>query len=44
LTILVVVGVGARMCQAGNYKHTESLREAGVQPTLRYGGPIGRSM
>ena len=44
LTILVVVGVGAKMCQKGNYKHTESLREGGVQPTLKYGGPIGRTM
>jgi len=44
LTILVVVGCGARMCQAGNYKHTEALREGGVQPSFKYGGPIGRSM
>lgn len=44
LTILVVVGVGAKMCQAGNYKHTETLREGGVQPSFKYGGPIGRSM
>ena len=44
LTILVTVGIGARMCQAGNYKHTEALREGGVQPSFKYGGPIGRSM
>ena len=44
LSILVIVGVGARMCQAGNYKHTEALREGGVQPSFKYGGPIGRSM
>ncbi|EKX41264.1 hypothetical protein GUITHDRAFT_153901 [Guillardia theta CCMP2712] len=40
LTILVLVGIGAKMCQAGNYKHTAALREGGVQPTFKYGGPI----
>ncbi len=32
---------GAKMCQKGNYKHTEKLREGGVKPTFKYGGPIG---
>eukprot|EP00287_Rhodomonas_sp_CCMP768_P003879 CAMPEP_0196717584 /NCGR_PEP_ID=MMETSP1091-20130531/944_1 /TAXON_ID=302021 /ORGANISM="Rhodomonas sp., Strain CCMP768" /LENGTH=168 /DNA_ID=CAMNT_0042057979 /DNA_START=92 /DNA_END=598 /DNA_ORIENTATION=+ len=41
LTILVLVGIGAKMCQAGNYKHTAALTEGGVQPTFKYGGPIG---
>mmetsp|Transcript_35369 Transcript_35369/g.83238 ORF Transcript_35369/g.83238 Transcript_35369/m.83238 type:complete len:170 (-) Transcript_35369:282-791(-) len=41
LTILVLVAIGAKMCQAGNYKHTAALKEGGVQPTFKYGGPIG---
>eukprot|EP00286_Rhodomonas_abbreviata_P029781 CAMPEP_0181315056 /NCGR_PEP_ID=MMETSP1101-20121128/15160_1 /TAXON_ID=46948 /ORGANISM="Rhodomonas abbreviata, Strain Caron Lab Isolate" /LENGTH=158 /DNA_ID=CAMNT_0023422215 /DNA_START=153 /DNA_END=629 /DNA_ORIENTATION=+ len=41
LSILVLVGIGAKMCQAGNYKHTAALKEGGVQPTFKYGGPIG---
>mmetsp|Transcript_58501 Transcript_58501/g.122229 ORF Transcript_58501/g.122229 Transcript_58501/m.122229 type:complete len:178 (-) Transcript_58501:75-608(-) len=41
ISILVLVGIGAKMCQAGNYKHTAALTESGVQPSFKYGGPIG---
>mmetsp|Transcript_65226 Transcript_65226/g.155579 ORF Transcript_65226/g.155579 Transcript_65226/m.155579 type:complete len:165 (+) Transcript_65226:66-560(+) len=41
LSILVIVAVSAKMCQAGNYKHTQTLKEGGVQPSFKYGGPIG---
>mmetsp|Transcript_6850 Transcript_6850/g.17048 ORF Transcript_6850/g.17048 Transcript_6850/m.17048 type:complete len:161 (+) Transcript_6850:84-566(+) len=41
VSILVIVAIGAKMCQKGNYKHTEKLREGGVKPSFKYGGPIG---
>jgi len=41
VSILVLVAIGAKMCQKGNYKHTEALREGGVKPSFKYGGPIG---